>query len=130
MTVDTALELAAQPYFGDLGDAARVLAAEVRRLREENEALNDGLTVSYMHGYDKAKEKYEQHLAEAVRECERIAMQTAASKSIGRQQGKHHEAGAQHAASAIRNRWPGYFKPKNPMAEKDLDGLAELIRRS
>jgi len=35
MTVDKALELAAEPHFGDLGDAARVLAAEVQRLREE-----------------------------------------------------------------------------------------------
>jgi hypothetical protein len=52
----------------------------------------------------------EVQIAEAVRECERIAIQVAAPKSIGRDKGRHHQAGAQHAARQIRNRWPEYFK--------------------
>lgn len=47
---------------------------------------------------------------EAVRECEKIAMTVVAPKSIGKQQGTHHNAGAQHAARLIRNRFPQYFE--------------------
>jgi len=95
MTVDEAMDLAKSyehcyKEFGDLAEAGIVLAAEVRRLREENEDLNEGLTIAYMHGYDKAKAKYEQHLAEAVRECEYMVND--------------------YYAQDIHNRWPEYFK--------------------
>ena len=56
-------------YIKELEQRAEKAEAQVAEVQKENESLNDGLTISYMHGYGKAKEKYQAQVAEAVREC-------------------------------------------------------------
>jgi hypothetical protein len=93
----------------EIVERAEKAEAGVRRLREENETLNEGLTASHMLGYGKAKEEYRGQIAEAVRECEKMTRGDLRYVEGETDKGEWNDA-LFYVAKAIRNRWPEYFK--------------------
>lgn len=67
-------------YWDRAASLKREAAEEILRLRSENERIRN----------------------EAMEEAAKVAESVRAPKSIGRDHGRHHEAGAQSAARAIR----------------------------
>ncbi len=93
---------------GDIG--AQIVRAEKAEAQQQKEFLE---AVEIMHNKDAKIECLELQIAEAVRECERIAKET---QTVGPFTDLEDErqyfipASPEHVAKAIRSRWPEYFK--------------------
>lgn len=86
-------------------DRARAVEALKAHIRVDAIGLSPAVVGHYVFGFDEALDAVLPIIRHAVlEEAAEIAFFCRAPMSIGRDKGRHHEAGAQSAARAIRNR--------------------------
>lgn len=81
----------------DCAEGSKAIAA----LRTEL-AVKETEALGYLRAVGTLQERIADTRAAALEEAAKVAADVHAPKSIGRDHGRHHEAGAQHAARAIR----------------------------